>query len=44
MRELDGKIATFIQNYLIVEVESLLKDTAQKLETIVKQISSVSEQ
>lgn len=40
MKELDSKIASFIQNYLIVDKESLLLDTAQKLETIIKQTST----
>ena len=43
MKELDSKIASFIQNYLIVDRESLLLDTAQKLETIIKQTSTVSD-
>ena len=41
LAELTRRIATFERNYLIVEVESLLQDTAQKLESIAKQASNV---
>jgi len=41
LADLDTRIATFERNYLIVEVESLLHDTAQKLEIIAQQASSV---
>lgn len=40
LRDLDNKIAGFMQHYMIVEQESLLRETAQKLETTTKQAHS----
>lgn len=37
IEELNRQIRLFKQNYLVVEVESLLLDTATKLEWIVRQ-------
>jgi hypothetical protein len=37
LRDLDSKIAGFMQHYLIVEQESLLRETANKLEATTKQ-------
>jgi len=41
MEELHRQIRQFKQNYLVVEVESLLLDTAMKLEGMVRQGNTV---
>ena len=42
LRDLDNKINGFMQHYMIVEQESLLRETANKLETTIKQAHAVS--
>ena len=42
MEELDQRLKTFMINYVVVERESLLRDTSAKLEKMAKQAAIVS--
>ena len=42
LRDLEYRISVFLENYLIVEQESLLGETASKLEATTKQAHIVS--
>ena len=42
MTDLDYKIRSFKENYMIVETESLLQDTASKLRAMAHQAATVS--
>ena len=42
LSELDSRVSTFYQHYLVVEVEPLLRDTAAKLKQMTQQTFSVN--
>ena len=42
LEELDQRLKTFMRNYVVVERESLLRDTSAKLEKMAKQAAIVS--
>ena len=42
LEELNQRLKTFMQNYVVVERESLLRDTSAKLEKMAKQAAIVS--